>query len=188
MAKLSIHINVPSVFPSEGYLVGYRPKLSNQPYSTVIVTSLPILISTNILPNIDYEGFIQIICQNNSGKIKLFKTNVFNNTVGKVKINKCGDNYSGNITSIKFNNDKLLPLEDNFPIVYGVEKNFVSFESGVKDLVITHSLTNSSIKVIDSNGNIYTQNTTENIIIFEDIIFNSLTSFTIEVNCNSQIL
>jgi hypothetical protein len=188
MSTLFIQSNNPSTLPDGGYQISYRPKGSTQPYYVIKPTSLPVHIATNIIKNVDYEGFVQSICNGSPSKSKVFSTSNFNNAVGLVKVKACDHNYSGNILSVKFDNQLLLPLNNNFPLGNNTSGDFVSNQTGTKTLLISHSFSNSTVKVTDSNQATFIQNTTGGMVTFLNVTISASTPFSIEIGCNPVIL
>lgn len=181
MSILTLNFNAdPNI---EKYRVSYRPKGSTQSYFIVDIVNSPINISTNVITNVDYEGYLQGMCNGKLSKGKSFTTSKYNNAIGSVSVADCNTSFTGNVTSVTFNGVQLLPLIPGIVLSEGVQQDFISNIQGTGNLVINHSFSNCNVTVKDSTGTEITKISTVGSITFSTINITSVQPFLITISC-----
>lgn len=180
LPRLVINFTDPSPLPDGGFLVAYRPKGSVSPYFTFVQpTGSPVVLTANLIGNVDYEGTISSSCATLPGGQRNFSTNNFNNATGNIITGACAT--AGAITIVQFNNRELLPLGRSLPMGYHNSGAFVSNLQGVGTLLINHTLTVGTISFTDSLNVTTTQEVGAGSNTFSGTI-NSTNTFGISVS------
>ncbi len=183
MPEIQISFKIPSSVPNGGFRISYRPKNSTQSYYSVNCTTSPVTIQSNILANVDYEGYLQGICNGSTGKAKLFSTSKYTNATGVIKVKDCSSPFTGSIISVTFGGKQLLPLNTPLPLSKLMSGDFISNATGTGDLIITHSFTKCHFKVIDSQNVIYDKSDSTGTVTFSGIKILPSGTFSIKTTC-----
>lgn len=165
----------PRFTPGLGYKVRYRPKGSLQDYyEHTALTGVSVTFTTNVLPDMDYEGDISNVCYLENSVSRAFKTSKFNNAIGNVVYSKCNADSEG-VTSLTFKSTVMGKIPGG--------NAYISPKQGAGVLVITHTVPAGIISVTDSTGTFYKETITANITVFSDITLNSDAVWKIDINC-----